>query len=626
MATYPLNPTLLLQAAARSLSASQFPEAERACRETLRVAPNNAEAQHLLGQALMGLGRAKDAVAAHRRAVTLDRSSARYRLYLADALMFAGELRDAEIACRKAVELEPGFDRARTRLGVILGFLGKHEEALLLLEAALAKDPDDLEALLDIGTSLVAQGRVSEAIEHQSRACRMRPNDSNLKSNLAATMATVGKLEAALSLLRQVVAASPRWTSAHSNLLFLLTHHEEDPAKLLAEHQRLAQRLDAEPRMAQHPNDRNPDRRLWIAYLSSDLRQHPVASFLEPILANHDRACFEIFCYSDSALRDAMTERLRRGVNQWRETGRLDNAELAERIAADRIDILIDLGLHSNGGRRIPLLARKPAPVQAVYLGYAATTGLASVDWRITDPVIDLPGLADQFSTERLLRLPATQWVYSPPETTAQVGALPALKRGHVTFGSVNKRVKIGESVLALWARIHQRMPGSRLIIKGHGLSDARSQEPLRRVLESHGVSPDRVDLSGPVSPAQYMQFFNEMDIALDSYPFAGGSSTCDALWMGVPVVTRTGATSVSRVAASALTNIGLPDLIADSPDAYVEIAVSLAGDLDRLEALRRGLRNRFRQSPLFDAPAFVRHLEAGYRHMWRQWCAESHA
>jgi len=299
----------------------------------------------------------------------------------------------------------------------------------------------------------------------------------------------------------------------------------------------------------------------------------------------------------------------------------LKTDQVVQMIRSDAIDILVDLAVHSTATSRIPVLAHKPAPVQATYLGYASTTGLPAVDWRITDAHIDPPGEADQLNTERLMRLPNTQWVYQAPDVSPPVNASPAAERGYVTFGSVNKRQKITPATLEMWGKALAAVPNSRMHIIAGGLADSAAQALIREAMAAHGVAAERLELCGPVDLSQYMRYFHGVDILLDTYPCAGGTNTCHALWMGVPVVTRAGRTSVSRVGVSILANLGLGELAAESQEAFVRTAVCLASDSNRLSRLRTELRERMRQSPLCDAAAFTASLESAYRQMWQRWC-----
>lgn len=613
----------MLQAAQRHQAEGRLAQAETVCREILHARPREVEAYHLLGMVLKQAGRAGEAVEAFRQAVSLRKSSAFFRYLLGDALVAAKKLDEAEAAFRKALELEPSMSAARLGIGVVFWLKQQHVQAIEWFKGLLNDPKVGFEALVNLGTCLASKavGRYGEAAEYLERAVRLRPQHGLALQCLGDVLAVQGKLDQAEQVLRRAIESHPHWHLVLSNLLFLLTHKLDDPAQLYEEHVRLGRQFEPAVPIEQPANAADPDRRLKVGYLSADFREHAVACFIEPVLENHDHSAFEVYCYSDARSEDAVTDRLRRLPDHWRDIRSLNNSQVVQMIRADQIDVLVDLAMHCGGGWRIGVFASKPAPVQVAYLAYAGTTGLPAMDWRLSDSYIDPPDVADAYSTERIWRLPDTQWVYRPPDAAPQVNPLPAMERGYITFGSVNKRLKITSEVLSLWCQILRRLPDSRLIMKARGLTDPPTQKLVLDELARGGVSADRVEFSGWVDLPEYFNFFHQMDIALDPYPFNGGTSTCHALWMGVPVVTRCGRTPASRVGLSVLSNVGLGDLVAHSPQQYIETAVSLAGDLNRLSNLRTELRRRMQQSPLCNAAGFTRSLEAAYRQMWRQWC-----
>jgi protein O-GlcNAc transferase len=396
-----------------------------------------------------------------------------------------------------------------------------------------------------------------------------------------------------------------------------------DPAEILREANAYAERHAASLTAAAkpHPARSLEGRRLRIGYVSADFREHPVAYFLEPILAAHDHQGFEIFCYADVRQPDAVTRRLQGYADQWRSLVGSSDEEAAELIRRDGIDILVDLSGHT-GGNRLPVFARKPAPVQASYLGYLGTTGLPAIDYYLTDAHADPPGLTDAHYQEQLVRLPECGFCYAPGPAPEVSPELPARQAGRVTFGSLNSVAKLSEEVLALWARVLAAVAGSRVVLRtGAG---RRAEERVRGGLAGHGVSPERVLLLGQTATRfDYLKLYQAVDLGLDPFPYNGVTTTCDALWMGVPVLTLAGGTCVSRQGVRFLRAVGLDELIAETPEAYVRLATEVAGDLARLSALRRGLRERMSHSPLMDAAQFTRHLEAAYRGLWERWAAQ---
>jgi predicted O-linked N-acetylglucosamine transferase (SPINDLY family) len=337
-----------------------------------------------------------------------------------------------------------------------------------------------------------------------------------------------------------------------------------------------------------------------------------------PLLENHDHSALEIFCYSDVRSPDVLTEALRASSDVWRETWSLDDPQLADLIREDRIDVLVDLTLHMALNRLL-VFARKPAPVQVTYLGYVSTTGLETMDYRLTDPYLDAPGRGDEHYTERSIRLPETYWCYRPGIQTPDASPLPALAAGHITFGCLNNFCKATEPTLEAWCRLLHAVPNSRLILHS---SQGSHRERITSFLSERRLDPARVQLVAFLPGYKYFEQYQQIDIALDPFPYGGGTTTCDALWMGVPVVTFAGETGVSRGGLSLLSNLQLPELAAHTAEEYVRIAAELARDLNRLKTLRAELRQKMQQSPIMDAPRFARNVEAAYRQMWTNWCA----
>jgi predicted O-linked N-acetylglucosamine transferase (SPINDLY family) len=361
---------------------------------------------------------------------------------------------------------------------------------------------------------------------------------------------------------------------------------------------------------------------LRVGYVSADFRQHSVAFFIEPVIEAHDRRGFEVICYSNVAWPDAVTMRMRKLADQWRDIARRCDEDVAEQIRRDGVDILVDLAGHTDGNRLL-VFARKPAPVQVTYLGYPDTTGLRTMDYRLTDAYADPPGETEPYHSEELVRLARCFLCYRPATESPEVGELPALAAGTVTFGSFNSFAKVTEEVMGAWSRILLAVPESRLVLKAKGLGQAEARERAGEVFERHGIAPQRVEMTGQSeSFVEHLRAYQCVDIALDTFPYNGTTTTCEALWMGVPVITLAGRSHVWRVGMSLLSNAGLPELIAATLDDYVAAAARLAGDVDGLRQMRRGLRQRLGASALTDAAGFTRRLEEAYRGIWANWCA----
>jgi predicted O-linked N-acetylglucosamine transferase (SPINDLY family) len=429
-------------------------------------------------------------------------------------------------------------------------------------------------------------------------------------------------LDEAITAYRQAMVLRPPFSKAHSNLLLALNYHSSlDPSAVYDEHLRW-NREHAEPLQSfiqAHANDRSPERRLRIGYVSPDFYGHPVGHFLLPLLAQHDHERFEIFCDAQVSAPDGLTERLRAHADHWHSLIGISDAQAADFIRQHQIDVLVDLSGHTSDNRLL-LFAHKPAPVQVTFLGYPNTTGLGTMDYRLTDNYADPPGLTESWHSERLFRLPQCAWCYqsaaSPP-----VGPR---KEGPITFGCFNHFAKVTEPMLRLWSRILHLVPGSRLLLKTRALGSESTRQRVRHVLGEAGIGVERLELRGyERAHNDHLALYQRLDVALDTFPYHGTTTTCEALWMGVPVVTLASQVHASRVGVSLLNNIGLPELIADTSEEYVRRAAELAGDLPRLSHLRSTLRQRMEKSPLMDAPRFARDIEAAYRAMWRQWCAK---
>jgi protein O-GlcNAc transferase len=386
------------------------------------------------------------------------------------------------------------------------------------------------------------------------------------------------------------------------------------PELLFNEHVKWATRHAPPAPARPHDNDRSPGRRLRVGYVSADFREHPVAHFILPILMSYDRDQLEVYCYSDVTQPDSATQRLRPFPNHWRETAGLPDETLTELVRSDRIDILVDLA-----GLRLLAFARRPAPVQVTYFNYPDTTGMSAMDYRVTDELAEPTGVSEAYSTEHLVRLPHCGWCYDPGADVPEVNPLPRSANGHVTFASLNNPIKHSEPTVVLWAKVLHAMPDSRLLLLG---VDADPANPtLAARFASHGIGRERLRFAPQRPRRPYLELYHEADVALDPFPYNGGVTSCDALWMGVPLVTLEGNTYHSRQGVMLLTNLGLKDLIARTPEAYVDVAVALATDPARLAHLRSQLRSRMAASPIGDGAAFTRGLQAAYRAMWTRWC-----
>lgn len=605
-----------------ALQANRLDEASALYEQVCRVDRLDPDAWFMWG-AVAGLqGRHANAVERFRRSLELRPKHAQAHYNLGIALRSQGHWEDAVVSFREAVRLDPGYADAHDCLGHALISLNRLEEAATALEESLRLRPGNAEMRSNLGSVYQAQGALSQAEACYREALRLKPDLASGFDNLGSVLSAQGRHEEAIEVYRAGLARNPNDARAHSNLLLTLNYLELDPFTVLEEHQKWGERHGRAFGTQSYTNGPEPARRLRIGYVSPDFREHSVAYFIEPVFAAHDRSQFEFFCYSDVPRPDAITARLRSHVAQWRDTAGWSDQRVAEQVTADRIDILVDLAGHT-AGNRMGVFARKPAPLQVTYLGYPNTTGLTTIDYRITDAVAD-PFGQEAYYREKLLRLPGCFLCYRPPEEAPDVGPLPLEQNGYVTFGSFNNLAKLQPLVLDAWAQLLKSVPGSRLLIKNPSLRDADTRNRLAAIFEERRAENGRVRLLGSTrTTREHLAVYNQIDVALDTFAYNGTTTTCESLWMGVPVVSLTGRTHSGRVGATLLGAAGLSDWVAASTEEYIQKAAHLGNDPVSLGALRAGLRDRLRHSPLCDQGRFTRELEIELRRIWRSWCEQ---
>ncbi len=568
----------------------------------------------------------------------------------------AGRLAQAVALYRQAIAVSADSAAVYCNLGSALKSQGDVEGAMGCFQRALALAPDAPEVHNNLGNAYQQTGRLDEAADCYERAIALRSDYAEAHANLGSVRGEQGLHDEAIACCREALRLRPDSARIHSNLLYALHFHPASDSWSLYEEHRRWNEVHAAP-LARfhrpHGNDPSPDRPLRMGYVSADFLAHPVGRFLAPLLPAHDRERFRIFCYASQARQDAMTRRLRSHAHVWRDVSAVDDERLAAMIRQDGIDILVDLTMHMAGSRLL-VFARRPAPVQVTYLAYCGTTGLNAIDYRLSTAVLDAGGFAE-CCAERTMLLPATYWCYEPQgespdaggdsslsrpgtpdrggfgetalplpmtlDTTRVPGEPPAARCGRVTFGCLNNFRKVTEPTLDAWCRVLAGAEGSRLVLHTHA---GRHRRRVEEFLAARGIAPSRVTFAGFVPLAQYMHLYREIDIGLDPFPYGGGTTTCDALWMGVPVVSLVGSMPVSRSGLELLSQVGLADLAAGTVEQYVRVATELAGDLPRLRLLRGALRERMRRSRLMDGAGFARDVEAAYRMMWRRWCDET--
>lgn len=604
-------------------------------REAAHAEPDAATHHTNLGIALAAGRRFEEALAPLLRARTLDPNSADIAYNVGTVLHALGRPAEAVAEYGTAIALAPKHADACNNLGVVLKELGEFAAAAEAFDAALAARPAFVAARNNAGSLARTLGRMDEAERHYRAALALSSEESAAidpslaaersatYNNLGNILKDTGALDAAVDLYRRALACDANNLVAHSNLAYALTFQSDDGYALLAECRRLAAHHEAPfqaiPRA--YANARTRDKRLRIGYVSADFRDHCQSLFTAPLLAHHDHGDVEIVCYSSVERPDAMTQRLARYADHWRDVRELDDERLATAIREDGIDVLVDLTMHMAGGRPL-LFARRPAPVQVAWLAYPGTTGSDAIGYRLTDPWLDPieggPAGGDDRYSERSIRLPDSFWCYDALSDEPPATVLPAARNGYLTFGCLNNPCKLTAHTMRLWARVLAAAPGSRLRLLS---PNGRARERLAASLAQAGIAAERVDFVAFRPRAEYLRTYREIDLALDTFPYNGHTTSLDALWMGVPVITRVGTTPAARGGLSQLSNLGLGALATLTDDDFVQAATALAADLDRLAELREGLRARMQASPLMQAQRFARHIEQAYRAMWRDWC-----
>jgi predicted O-linked N-acetylglucosamine transferase (SPINDLY family) len=569
--------------------AGRLAEAEAEYRQVLSAQPQHASAMHHLGVIAHQVGR-------HELAI---------------------ELID------RALQLQPALPEAHVHLGNAQASLGRLDEAIVSHRQALQLRPASAEAWNSLGSVLAGSNQLTDAEAAFRQAIHLRPAFAEAFSNLGNALKEQGELDEAVAAFREAARLDPSRPALQSNLLYaLLFRPFSDAATIATEQQTWNHRfaLPLKPLLRPHFNDHDPERRLRVGYVSPNFCRHAISHFLIPLLEAHDRTRVEIYGYASVKRPDDFTRRAHQATDVWRDVLGLDDEALAGRIRADRIDILVDLSQHM-AANRLPAFARKPAPVQVAWLGYPASTGLDAIDYRLTDTWMEPDDAPWAESIEEAIRLPDCWFCFDPLEELEPALRLD-LRSEPLTFGSLNNFCKVNETTLRLWAAVLRAVEGSRLLLH---CPAGNAQGRIGHWFEAQGITPRRLEfVPRTATRAEYLRLWERIDIGLDPFPYNGGTTTCEALWMGTPVVSLAGPSAISRLGLSILNNVGLPELAAASGDDYVHIAAQLAGDIPRRSALRSTLRTRLQNSPLMDARRFARNVEDAYGAMWRRWCAEN--
>jgi predicted O-linked N-acetylglucosamine transferase (SPINDLY family) len=590
-------------------------------RAALALAPDYARAHMNVGNALQRLGRLDEAIAVQREATVRAPDYAPAHFNLASLLVVSGDLAAAESKLREALRLQPDMVEAAVVLADVLETTGRIGDAEAELKRVLRIRPDFAGAALNLGLLYLHNNRIDDAETILLQARAMGDSLAAIEAAFGTLYLRTGRIADARRALRHALDIDPALQGAQSPLLFALSLSAEfDAATIFREHARVGDIVvrSAEHRFTTWTNRPGPDRRIKIGYVSGDFRQHPVGLFLRPVLEGHDRARHEVHCYSNHRTVDSVTRLLQQTVEHWHNIAAETDAGVAERIRQDQIDILVDLSGHTDHGR-LAVFAMHPAPIQVAWLGYLDTTGLATMDYRICDWHTDPEGATEHLHTERLCRLPHSQWCYAPLYDVPPAAPNQGERANAVVFGAFNQYMKLSDYCLDLWCRILAQLPEARLVALGVPVGN--TQEAFRRRLAQRNIDPARVDVRDRLGILEYFAAIASVDIALDTFPYNGATTALDTLWMGVPLVAVPGERGVARGSYSILRAMRLPELIASGPDDYVNRNVSLARDRSRRNELRKTLRERLAKSPLMDRVTFVADLESAYRQMWRAWC-----
>jgi len=597
----------------------QFDAALASFRRGLELNPGFAEAHNNLGNALKELGQLDAALASYRKAVELKPSYAEAHSNMGNTLKELGQFDGAVISFRRTLQLKPDYAEVHSNLSLALKAIGQLDAAVASCRRALEIKPDFAGAHYNLGNILQDLGQFDDAVASYRRALQFEPDFAGAHNNLGMTLTYLGQHDNALASYRRTLELKPDYANAHNNLLFTLNYHPDLGAEEIF---RAYQEYDVQhciplrSAWRAHSNDKDPNRRLRIGYVSPDFRRHSCRSFLEPLLAHHDKTRVEVFAYAELAKEDDLTARYKSYVEHWIPTRGMNDEALAERIRSDGIDILVELAGHTAKNRLLTF-ARKPAPVSLTWLGYGYTTGLGAIDYYLTDEA-SVPAGSEGLFAEQPWRIATPAYAYRPSPDMGEAGSLPALQRGYITFGTLTRSVRINHRTIRVWAELLKAVPNSRLVIDSLSFKDTAMQERLAARFAEHGISRERLEIGCHSPPWDVLR---GIDIGLDCFPHNSGTTLFETLYMGVPYITLSGRPSVGRLGSSILQGAGHPEWIAHNEDEYVEIAVGLASELQKLSALRAGLRAEMEAGPLLDEPAFARKVEDAYRQMWQLWC-----
>ncbi|BBO99480.1 tetratricopeptide repeat protein [Sulfuriferula nivalis] len=596
----------------------RYADAERSLRRALAIDPNFAEAYSNLGSTLQDMGRLNEAVASYQRAIAIKPDLAEAHYNLGNLFRTLGQHQDAIAAYRLALAIQPEYAQAHSNLGITLHESGLSAVAETEVRRALQIQPNLVQAHSNLGNILQDSGRLIEAENCYQHALQLNPNIAEIHNNLGNTLQAMGRLAEAATSYRNALALNPDYTVAHSNLLFMLNYDPlSTPAQNFEEALRYGQNVTRLPKHTYATWQCDPLAvRLRIGFVSGDFNNHPVGYFLESLITQLDPAAFELIAYPTNHRADELTNRIQPYFHAWRPLSGLNDEAAAKLIHDDGIHILIDLAGHTRYNR-LPIFAWKPAPVQVSWLGYFATTGMNEMDYLVAD-AWTLPESETSYFTESIWRLPETRLCFAPPNIDLTVAPLPALSNAHITFGCFNNLTKMNDDVVALWAQILTALPDSKLFLKTKQFNDPSQRQLTLDRYAQHGIAEQRLILEGHDDRATYLRAYERVDIALDPFPYPGGTTTVEGLWMGVPVLTLAASSFLSRQGAGILMNAGLTEWVAESAEDYVKRAIAHTSDLPALSLLRLNLRQKLSTSPMMDGQKFAVNFGSCLIEIWQ--------
>ena len=592
--------------------------------KAIELNPLEIHAYNNKGNIFQKKGDMLSAVDAYEKALKIDPNYVEGYSNLGNALRECGQIKKAEIILLKALELSPNYANAHNNLALVYSDMDNYEKAMESFNSAIQINPMLIDPYSNIAGLYIKKGKLDKAIYFSKRAISLASNYAQPYNNLGVAFSRQCNIDESINNFKKAIKIKPDYYIAYSNYLFTLNYdHRLTSEQIFNEHSKYGNLFNNLQNNPYYLNNKDYDRPLNIGYVSPDFYQHSVAFFVEAILKNHNKDQFKVFCYADNTNIDSLSTKLRKMSYKWIVTCGINDDQLYNKIRSDKIDILVDLTGHTANNRLL-VFARKAAPIQITYLGYPNTTGLKAIQYRITDEYADPPGYKENEYSEKLIRIPNNFLCYSPPDNANEAEFPPVIKNKYITFGSFNIPSKINNNVIALWSEILKKVTNSKIMLKSKYFGCQITKDLFINRFKQNGIEEDRLIIMGYLpSFNDHRKMYDNVDISLDTFPYNGTTTTCEALWMGVPVITLNGDRHASRVGVSILNSIGLMDCIADNEDEYINKAIYLANDIELLSNIRKNLRNLMKKSPLTDGKVFTKKLESLYRNVWKNHCNE---